>query len=392
MSKIKRMLAVMIIVALCVSGTALAEENAAAYEGVWQCGRATIALYWEEEGFKVQIRWGSSAWEHTEWEYSCHYREEDNTLLSTPFGVRTEYVYGDDGQLVSATEVYDDGEAAFSLDAEGFLLWQDMKENAGDGMRFEKMPQEESLLPFATIGDAMAAECYTGVSGGDEDHVVVGVEMNGEYLRLVANLDEKAKELNEATLNFIDFDKLEAAFEAYNTYIETLPIAYAETITAVPKDQAELDALAGKTLRELEEAGYEFSWSETGENDVFTYCVSNGLFDYALTLNETFEEYTAHEDNGTEGELTVKSARLFGLSRNVVDLRYHADGTVEEEENDPWAALTTLVEKFTDALNSDKDLPTIVQELAEEIPEEEAIQLFSDIFSVLSEPSGENEN
>ncbi len=120
-------------------------EGAAAFDGDWQCDRASIAMYWEEEGFKVLIRWGSSAWEHTEWEYSCFYDEENNTLVSMPFGTRTDCVYGDDGELASATEVYNDGAAAFALTEEGFLTWDDEKENAGDGMLFERIPEQADV-------------------------------------------------------------------------------------------------------------------------------------------------------------------------------------------------------------------------------------------------------
>ena len=118
-------------------GEAYMPAEAAAFEGVWQCDRASIAMYWEEEGFKVLITWGSSAWEHTEWEYSCFYHDEDHTLVSMPFGTRTEVVYDENGEQTSATEVYNDGEAIFSLDEEGKLIWLDANENACIGMKFE---------------------------------------------------------------------------------------------------------------------------------------------------------------------------------------------------------------------------------------------------------------
>ena len=75
-------------------------------------------MYWEEEGFKALITWGNSAAEHTEWEYSCFYHDEDHTLVSMPFGTRTEVVYDENGEQTSATEVYNDGSAVFSLDEE----------------------------------------------------------------------------------------------------------------------------------------------------------------------------------------------------------------------------------------------------------------------------------
>ena len=120
-------------------------KAAAVFEGSWQSDRAGADIVWEEEGFRVNITWGSSAWENTEWEYSCHFHEEDNTLVSLPFGIRTEYVYDDNGELVSAKEVYNDGSAVFSLDADGRLIWQDEKENAGEGMRFVK-PSAEPVI------------------------------------------------------------------------------------------------------------------------------------------------------------------------------------------------------------------------------------------------------
>ena len=119
--------------------------EAAAFEGTWQCGRAAADINWEEEGFKVNITWGSSAWENTEWEYSCYFHGEDNTLVSMPFGTRTEYVYDDNGEPVSAKEVYSDGCAVFSLDTDGRLIWQDEKENAGEGMRFVKLSDEPTI-------------------------------------------------------------------------------------------------------------------------------------------------------------------------------------------------------------------------------------------------------
>ena len=106
------------------------------FSGVWECDRATIEIVDEGEGYKVFIHWGSSAWETTTWDYACYYKAENNTLLSTPFGIRTELVFDDNGEE-TATTVYDDGVAEFSLDADGHLIWKDEKEDAGKDMAFE---------------------------------------------------------------------------------------------------------------------------------------------------------------------------------------------------------------------------------------------------------------
>ena len=112
-------------------------EGADAFSGVWVCGRASIEMVWEEEGFRVFISWGSSAWEHSEWQYSCYYHPENNSLVSLPFGIRTDIAYGNNGEIASEKVIYEDGEATFTLDEEGHLIWQDEKEDAGKDMRFE---------------------------------------------------------------------------------------------------------------------------------------------------------------------------------------------------------------------------------------------------------------
>ncbi len=142
----KKLILVLTAIALVMAcAAALAEEEPAVqeapdpdnYSGVWQCDRASIEINWEEEGYRVLVQWGSSAWECTVWEYSCYWHEEGNTLVSTPFGIRNELVYSDDSELPEITVVYDDGEAVFSLDEESCLIWTDLKENMGENMRFE---------------------------------------------------------------------------------------------------------------------------------------------------------------------------------------------------------------------------------------------------------------
>ncbi len=157
----KKMISVCLalVLALGLTGICLAEsENARPapspdpYSGIWQCDRATAEIVWEEEGYRVLIHWGSSAWEATEWEYSCDYREEDHTMVSMPSGVRTELVFDDQGEQTSFTVVYEDGEAVFSLDGDGCLIWQDRKDNAGEGMRFVRTGDYPAVPDEASAG------------------------------------------------------------------------------------------------------------------------------------------------------------------------------------------------------------------------------------------------
>ena len=175
MKKIFLVLMAFVLAIACTA--ALAEEAPAAqeapdpdhYSGVWQCDRASIEINWEEEGYRVFIEWGSSAMESTIWEYSCLYHEEDDTLVSMPFGLRTELVYTEDSDDPALTEVYNDGTATFSLDADGRLIWLDEKENAGEGMKFERV--EETPAPDP--------DYYSGVWQCDRASIEIDWEEEG---------------------------------------------------------------------------------------------------------------------------------------------------------------------------------------------------------------------
>ena len=260
---------------------------------------------------------------------------------------------------------------------------------AEEGIDSTPVSAETYKGEWATIGEALASEEYTGIRGSDEEYCVVVMKPDDTYIRLVAELDEKAKELNTATMEYVDVDTLEAAFEAYNAYIETLPVSYEEEITAQPKSQEELDTLAGKTLLEVEEAGYESGYSNMGEDDAAIYTVSCGLFEYDLLLNETYTEYMEHNDNGYIGDLTVKSACFAGLSHDAAQLCFHADGTYDEKK-DPWGEYTSFMDMITNAVTSENP-EEAVQALIEAIPEQaEEIRMFADAFAAMSELNDES--
>ena len=247
---------------------------------------------------------------------------------------------------------------------------------------------EEAL--FATIGEAMEQAEYDGIAGGDESRWVIVVTLDGRAIRVVAELDEESGALYDAIFE-ADIDDMEAAQAAYDEHLKTLPVLYTEEITAQPATRAELDALAGMTLSELEEAGYEENEIEGAEDDDVRSKVSCGLFCYELVLNEPYEVYLEHEENDTVGDLTVKSAEYAGISRNAADLRYHADGTVDPEE-DAWGEFEALTGIVGDALaeaqeSGEIDREALVRRVAEQLPdaEEDDIRMLVDLFIAVAE-------
>lgn len=109
------------------------------FAGRWGCERATIDIDVQDDGtFKVFIAWGSSAAESVEWTYACVYDGDRKCLYSYMPGSKVIVTYAEGGDVESAVTEYDDGEATFEIDEGGMLIWNDAKDNAGEGMRFER--------------------------------------------------------------------------------------------------------------------------------------------------------------------------------------------------------------------------------------------------------------
>ena len=62
-------------------------------------------------------------------------------------------------------------------------------------------------IPFATIGEAMASDGYTGIAGGNDEHFVAVLELDGVYFRVVADMDDEARTLSQATLEYTETGK-----------------------------------------------------------------------------------------------------------------------------------------------------------------------------------------
>ena len=118
-----------------------AEDAAEAkrFVGRWGCGRATIDITDRgDDSYNVRITWGSSAAQSVEWAYDCVYDGAKKCLHTYAPGSKTTVTYAEGGDIESAVKEYDDGQASFTIDGDGMLIWDDAKENAGADMRFER--------------------------------------------------------------------------------------------------------------------------------------------------------------------------------------------------------------------------------------------------------------
>ena len=141
--------------------------------GNYTCDRANILIGSEgSDGMNATVTWGSSAWEHSAWTMSGTF-DPETLQFEYHDCIRTDYVYDDNGEETSQTEVYVGGHG-FMIFAEGdplTLTWQDDQENMADGMVFEYtgvIPEGEEVgipNPWSDVDSAEAAAAGAGLDG-----------------------------------------------------------------------------------------------------------------------------------------------------------------------------------------------------------------------------------
>lgn len=217
------------------------------------------------------------------------------------------------------------------------------------------LAEEGQMAPlYATVGEALEDSAEGRVVAGSipGEYYAVVTQKDGKYYRSVAIFDEKLNELNEALEN-LDyeaedfFEKHEAAMQAVDDYLKTLPIAYSEVFTAQPLTDEEMASMQGKSLSQLTEEGFEIgsNGTEPGEDEeeiLIVYSLRYGVYDYNCVVDADFDQYIAAQDNGAEGDLVVKSMSLAGITERGFEKRFHTDGTVEEPK-DPSAEFSEIM-------------------------------------------------
>ena len=112
--------------------------EAAAYYSTWvaENGDWRIEAYDEDDGLKLMIVHQLGDNKEDIWEYSAALNPAKDALTTVPLGLH----YRQDTVSGSWDETYyEDGDAVFTLNDNGNLLWNDLKEDAGKGLEFMKI-------------------------------------------------------------------------------------------------------------------------------------------------------------------------------------------------------------------------------------------------------------
>lgn len=159
-------------------------EGGKKFEGTWAIAGCIVQIDYEEEGYRVRVvadNFEDST--GTEWEYSCYYHADTDSLVSVSSSKTTYTIdpLDPDNRKYNAP-VYEglDEEktcTTFSLDEHGYLNWLDRHENDGTDLEFH------NIGPFAGIwksvesaGETVEAEIMW--NGSDQDEWFYTVYVN----------------------------------------------------------------------------------------------------------------------------------------------------------------------------------------------------------------------
>ena len=186
-------------------------------------------------------------------------------------------------------------------------------------------PEEPEKPLLGTFSETVNDVCDLSLDW-NEEAIVAAVGQEGNYFRVVALFDDRAKEL------YTTFQSEGDAGE-FEEYAWNLPVSYIERLTVKPLDPAVLEALVGKTVDEAAEMGFPLCASGGGQGSPVIVSLSHDFFEYDFVVDATFEDYLARTD--TEGDFRLGDLVITeyqsccGLSYRALDIRFRADGTLE---------------------------------------------------------------
>ena len=269
------------------------------------------------------------------------------------------------------------------------------------GVRAESISaaeQTERTALFATMEEAEEAGVETLYSMWTETQYIA-VGMYGDIpLRLVAECGGDVVRQADAMFSSVEYE--EYLLKEWEL-VRSLPLAYTEDLIDGMMSRQEMDAMVGKTLRELTEEGFEIMghgfWEEDGD---VTFTLALGLFEYECVTDASTAVYLERSETNDFDDFTVMSVEIGRPSANALDLQWHADGTYVPEETgyadyggDPMNGLMQFFSGLLAASQGDQqeDGASIPDGLTEGLPEgSEEAQGLLDWFGGLLEGGEED--
>ena len=173
---------------------------------------------------------------------------------------------------------------------------------------------EVDISALKTLGDVMAIESEGQTATWNEEHYIYVTTVNGAPLRAVVDLTPEIYSQIEE-LDFLD----EEHDQKLNDIIGGLELASLDDYSDQVPSQDELDALVGKTGKELLDDGFTFSTLTMYGGDETVAELEKDLFRYEVTFDGTVDGDADSFDGNLVAELPVASVGFIGLSDEAMN-------------------------------------------------------------------------
>ena len=173
---------------------------------------------------------------------------------------------------------------------------------------------EESSTEIKTLGDVFALETQDFQDLLDKDIYGCAFTYEGRMMRVVADVPEELYEKIDK-LDMSDYEKYEKDKRELLSKVE---VKLSEDITDQILGEEDLEALKGKTGKELLDDGFEYQYY-SGDNQ---FAMNKGLGQYFVTVEGKVDE-SKTEENGAEAisDLKVTEVMFTGFSDALIQVK-----------------------------------------------------------------------
>ena len=109
------------------------------FVSTWSTDGAQVDIQFSNGFFQVHIETFDHGYDWNEWTYLCTYDAGQQSLTAARTGTKHTYAYDFDTDRETKNTIYQDGSAVFTLRPDGYLIWLDENEDAGQGLLFTKL-------------------------------------------------------------------------------------------------------------------------------------------------------------------------------------------------------------------------------------------------------------
>ena len=168
-------------------------------------------------------------------------------------------------------------------------------------------------VTIKTMGDAFGVISDDHDIGANGDQFICVLKDKDACYRLFANMPADIKD-KFYEISIFDEDCTKQQMDL----VKDLEVAAVQDLTKKIVAQKELDKFVGKTVDDLEKAGYEQSgWEFDGENGIFFY--RKDMIAYNVEFNEKLPEDADFSEDGAMDGFTIKSMTYFDVDNSVFD-------------------------------------------------------------------------